>query len=217
MYGFAGSQFLLLDFLLSEPSWVASAGWGAFLISDRIGNLQAADVTQAREGAGKANERAAEAELCLEQLRKQVGPRRIPRDAFLNALANQPKAPTEIYFERDDPDSFSVAQQIWQLLRDANWEVTPPVPAAPTDLYPTSPAVVSVGGQPSGVTVVAHSVSPEENQRTGKMIAGKEWLKTPWTVLFNAFLQTLGSASGASGGPNAPPEGTLRVVVAPRP
>jgi hypothetical protein len=44
-------------------------GWGAFLVSERIGNLQAADVTQAREGAAKANERAAEAQASLQQFK----------------------------------------------------------------------------------------------------------------------------------------------------
>lgn len=34
------------------------------------------------------------------------------------------------------PDSFFLAQQIWQLLRDAMWDVTPPAPVQPSDLYP---------------------------------------------------------------------------------
>jgi hypothetical protein len=44
-------------------------GWGAFLVSERIGNLQVADVTQAREGAAKAQERAAEAQAALEKFK----------------------------------------------------------------------------------------------------------------------------------------------------
>jgi hypothetical protein len=180
------------------------------------GDEARAEAAKANQRAQEAAERAAEAELRLEQLRKQVGPRQILRDAFLSALADQPKAPTEIFFLRDDPDSFFVAQQIRELLHDANWEVTQPAPASPSDLYPTSPTVMSVGGQPSGITVVGHSVSHEEGQWWMDKMSGKEWPKTPWTVLSNAFSQSLGSVAGSGGGANAPPEGRLRVVVAPR-
>jgi uncharacterized protein with PIN domain len=79
------------------------------------GDEARAEAAKANQRAQEAAERAAEAELRLEQLPKQVGPRQILRDAFLSALADHPKAPTEIRFLRDDPDSYFLAQQIWQL------------------------------------------------------------------------------------------------------
>ena len=176
-----------------------------------------ARTAEAGQRAAQADQKAAEAELTLEQLRRQVGPRQINRNIFLNALKDQPKAPTEVLFLKDDPDSFFLAQQIWQMLRDAEWDVTPPAPVQPSDLYPTSPTVMSAGGQPSGVTIVAHFVSVEEGEAMSKIFTKQaDWIKTPWTVLSNAFLESMGSVKGSGGGPSAPPEGHLRVVVAPR-
>jgi hypothetical protein len=45
---------------------------------------------------------------------------------------------------------------------------------------------------------------------------GKEWLRTPFTVLVDAVGAGLGKVNSWAGGPNAPDEGTLRLIVAPR-
>ena len=154
------------------------------------------------------------AELELERLRKQVGPRQLDRDAFQKALTGQPKAPVQILYLRDDADSLEFAQEIENQLRRAGWTVTTrepiPTPAAGSDI----PIPMSVGGQPSGVTVVTHSVSEEEEHAWMNRATGKDWVKTPWTVLFNAFSDSMGKANGS--GNRTCPAGMLRVVVAPR-
>lgn len=157
-----------------------------------------------------------EAQSQLEQLQKLVRPRRIDHDKFVATLQGQPKTHVEVLFLRDDPDSFLLAQLIWQSFVDAKWDVSPPAPVQPNDLNPTAPTVMSAGGQPSGVTVVAHSVSFEEIEWWNNRMSGKPWIKTPWTVVSDALWESLGGINGAGGGSFSPPEGTLRVVIAPR-
>src|ERR1700674_1657345 len=65
-----------------------------------------------------------EAALSQEQLRKQIGPRRIDSETFLKALEGKPKAPAEIMFSREDGEAFQLAIQIRNLLREAGWVVT---------------------------------------------------------------------------------------------
>lgn len=74
---------------------------------------------------------------------------------------------------------------------------------------------MTVGGQPSGVTVVAHSISEEEEQATWNSTLGRDWVKTPWTVLSVAFQKSMAEAKGSSH-PTCP-EGVLRVIVGSRP
>ncbi|WP_143281595.1 hypothetical protein [Caballeronia cordobensis] len=173
---------------------------------------------EARALAASSNERAKESELRLERLRRQVAPRQLKRDIFLAALNGQPKARVELVYLRDDPECFDVAQQIWRALQDARWDVLPPAPilqsASPGALQ--SPTAVTVDGQPAGVTVVTDSVSERESNAGVEQMTGQSWEKTPWTVLTYALVQSLGQAGGHGGGPNSPPKGTLRVVVAPR-
>ena len=129
------------------------------------------------------------AELELERLKKQVGPRRLDREAFLKALAGQPKAPVQILYLRDDADSLEFAQEIENQLRRAGWTVTTrePIPVAPGS-GPDIPITMSVGGQPSGVTVVARSITEEEADAGRKRIIDRDdWVRTPWTVLVDAF------------------------------
>jgi hypothetical protein len=201
------------------------AGAGALYTGREINKGQAEklrqfdkDLTDANTKLGKQQERAAEAELKLDELRRQVAPRHVQRHVFLKAVEGQPKARVEIMYLRDDPECFDLAQQIWRVLQDAQWDVIAPVPIPPSvaSSYLQSPTAMSVGGQLLGVTVVTHSVSEKESEAMPNILAGKNWERTPWTVLSNALLQSMGPIGGSGGGPNRPPEGVLRVVVAPR-
>ncbi len=176
------------------------------------------DTAKANAEAARANERANESALKLEELRRQVAPRHIDRDAFLKAIEGKPKAVVKIMYVRDDPECFDVAQQIYRVLKDALWDVVPPVPIPSNDplLRVDVPIAMSVGGQPSGVAVVAHSLSDVEMEASKNISFGRQWKITPWTSLSNAILQSLGQVAGGAGGASAPPEGELRVVVAPR-
>jgi hypothetical protein len=171
-------------------------------------------LNEARDELDKA--KATDAE---ERLRKATGPRQLNRDAFVNALNDQPKAPVQILYLRDDQESLEFAQEIENMLVRAKWNVTSrepiPAPKPAKSAAEDIPIPMTVGGQPSGVTVVTDSVSEEEAAAATNRMTGKEWVKTPWTVLEYAFEQSMGESKGASN--KSVPKGTLRVVVAPKP
>ncbi|HWA70394.1 MAG TPA: hypothetical protein VG821_11245 [Rhizomicrobium sp.] len=167
-----------------------------------------------RSELSASSERVANAELKTEQLRKQLGPRHLQRDIFLREIKEAPPSPVEIMYLRDDPECFDLAQQIWRVLEDAKWPVSAPVPIPKSD--DKVPSAMVVAGQPSGVTVATHSVSFEEVNAGQNQMMGHAWVRTPWTVLMKALADSLGKIGGSGGGLNGPPEGTLRVVVAPR-
>jgi hypothetical protein len=163
----------------------------------------------------EADARTKEAELKLAQLRKELGPRQLQRDIFIRELTGQPSAPVEIMYLQDDPECFALAQQISIALKDAGWpaENSRPIPSL---VISDGPTPLSVDGQPSGVTVVVSGITQEESDAASNAMLGRDWVKTPWTVLSHAIGAALGKVSGHAGGPNAPPAGTLRLVVAPR-
>jgi hypothetical protein len=174
-----------------------------------------ADITKANVQIAEANARQKEAELKLEQLRKDLGPRQLQRGIFINELQGRPTAPVEVMYLLDDPECFALAQEISGALKEAGWPSGSPKPIPP--LFITdSPTSMSVDGQPSGVTVVVNGITQEEADAAQNAMAGRDWVKTPWTVLSHAIGAALGRVSGHAGGLNAPPAGTLRVVVAPR-
>jgi hypothetical protein len=197
--------------LLGTIGAIWSSGIRERFADERIATNEAqtakanADAAHANEHAAQLEKEAAEAQLKLEDLRRQVAPRQVNREVFLSLIKGQPKAPVELVYLRDDPECFDVAQQIWRLLQDAGWQVSPPSPIL--DSSTLDPLPMSVDGQPSGVTVVTHSAT--EQEINGKVI-------TPWTALRDALMHSIGKLSGHAGGHNPPPNGTLRIVVAPR-
>ncbi|EIM99590.1 hypothetical protein WQE_18179 [Paraburkholderia hospita] len=222
-----------LEFWDSVSVWlmIATAVFGAFAVatglagsfigrqtSSMIQRDSDERISAAKADAAKSNAAAADAALRLEQLRRQVGPRQLQREIFLNDLRGQPSSHVEIVYLRDDPECFELAQQIWRALEDAHWPVTPPQPIrVPVGSgVDDAPTPMSIGGQPSGVTVVAHSLTEAEIEAVPNRMRGVEWVRTAFTALEQAITDSLGRGSASAGGPNAPPEGTLRVVVAPR-
>jgi hypothetical protein len=203
-----------------------AALWMGTRVRDRDFEIQMTTVnlasSQALERAGTLErdaatirERAANAELKLEQLRKDLGPRQLQRDVLIKELTGQPMARVEIMYLQDDPECFELAQQIGAAIRASEWPVDNPRPI-PSLIISDLPTSMSVDGQPSGVTIVASGVTREEANAAQNAMLGRDWIKTPWTVLMHAMSAGLGKVSGHAGGPNAPPKGVLRIVVAPR-
>jgi hypothetical protein len=174
-----------------------------------------ADIARANAKIADANALQKEAELRLEQLRRQVAPRVLNREAFIKALEGEVKAPTEVMFLRDDSESMGLAQGIAFAMEAAGWQITSRRPIPPS-ADPQLPTAMTVGGQPSGVTVVVSSITRDEADASLNAMRGQDWVKTPWTVLSHAIGVGLGQVGSSAGGPNAPPVGTLRIVVAPR-
>jgi hypothetical protein len=101
-------------------------GWGAFLVSERIGSLQTTDVTQAREGAAKANERAAEAQAALQKFkasRSLLPEQQSTVVDAIKAFAGQEFAGA---VAASVPDAWSLWETLDQTLRAAHWVRRPP-------------------------------------------------------------------------------------------
>jgi hypothetical protein len=194
---------------------VALLFWGT-RVRDRDFETQMASLN--REAA-QFRESAAHAELETARIKERLAPRFMRREPFLAALKNQPKGRVEILYLRDDPECMEVAQNIALLLEEAHWTVLSRGPLRANDDAPGAnnlPSMMTVGGQPSGITVIAHSLTPEEFDAASNRMFGKPWTKTPYTVLSYAITQGIGRVNGAGGAPIPPPEGTLRITVAPK-
>lgn len=193
----------------------------ALILSNKVNAIQKKESGEFRLQFEAQKERTANAEAEVLRLQKRVSPRIIDGAAFhtyISLLGSVPRPNrVEIMYLKDDPECFSLAQQLYQLIKQSGWNALNPIPipAADAASFSDRPTAMTVGGQPSGVTIVAHSLS--ETEASAKLIfPDQDWIKTPWTVLSNAVMNTLGGVGGAAGGSYAPPEGTLRVVVAPR-
>jgi hypothetical protein len=172
--------------------------------AEELQRLSDEKIAEAEARAAEANQKAQEAMLKLEQLRKQLGPRRIDSEIFLAELAEQPKAPLEILYSPDDPDSWNLALRTASLLVEAGWLVNSPIPIPRKSDSRGSPSSVMAGGYPSGVTISVSSL--EEHDKPG----------TAYTALWNAFWKGLDTGGMFATRHEEIPEGTLRVIIAPR-
>jgi hypothetical protein len=150
-----------------------------------------------------ARKETAQAALQLEELRKQVAARHIKREQFVKILEGKPRLPVEIVFPRDDGEAFQLALEIRNALRAASWEVSDPFPfVAIDDPRLSKQPAMAMGGQPTGVTIAAYSLSPEEIQPP--YIKEPPRPITPFTALFDALRDSLGTMYATAGHLNRP-------------
>jgi hypothetical protein len=159
---------------------------------------------ESAERAAESNRIASEAQLEIARLKKQLGPRQIDSEIFLAELAGQPKAPLEILYSPDDPDSWNLALRTMSLMVEAGWVVDSPIPIPRRSDMLGNPSSVIAGGYPSGVTISVNSL--EENDKPG----------TAYTALWNAFWKGLDAGGMFTTRNEGIPEGILRVIIAPR-
>ncbi len=150
-------------------------------------------------------------------LQKQLGPRLLNSELFLNDLEGKPTGTVEIMFPRENGECFQLAIQFRDLLRVAKWTVAEPVPVPPNDIprLANQPSYMAAGGQPLGVAVVSRADTQDDFQRLNDRDA-----PTAINALTKAIFDTLGTVSGYSAGPDVfhpPPAGTIRIVVGPKP
>lgn len=88
-------------------------------------------VAEANARAAEANAQAATAALRLEELRQRVGARSFDRPKFLAQLKDKRAAElVRIEFDKRAPDGWGTGVQLYDLLREAKWNVQEPVPIA---------------------------------------------------------------------------------------
>jgi hypothetical protein len=147
----------------------------------------------------------------LLSLQKRTEPRWVNGQVFLAALEGKPRAEVEIMYLKDDPDVLQVAMQLSHVLQEAKWTVKflAPLPPGNGD----EPAASAFGGAPDGITVVEHW-SPENFKA---FATGHPNKCAPCAALEDAIERAVGVGVTVRTGPrNNPPEGTLRIVVAPK-
>jgi hypothetical protein len=154
----------------------------------------------------EANERASEAQLKTEQLRKAMAWRSLDEAAFLDAISKSPAKPhvSFVYVERN-PEAYWFANHLQMLLKEAGWPVEDPTPV-PYNLKLGSLMLSDMPDAPVdavGVCVVANSLDPSTQEVSG--------LRT----LTTALLKDLNSVSARRSAKM--PAGKLLVVVAPKP
>jgi hypothetical protein len=171
-----------------------------------------------------ANAKQKEAELKLEELRVKMGPRHIDGPAFIAALAGKPKAPVEIMFPKEDGEAFLLSLAIRDVLRGAQWQASEPVPVPPTDIprLKNQPSHMAAGAQAMGVGLVVRANTQEDFKVFGETfkLGDDPEPNIPLRALQIAFLKSFGGVAGYAAGSDvfdAPPPGTIRIVVGPKP
>ena len=113
--------------------------------------------------AEASKDRAAQAELALASLRKQIEPRTIDFLAFSEDLKSGPKAHVRIIFPRDDIESHNLSMQIFFGLMAAGWTADHPQPIQPGDdnfsdfggdLSSKVPSAMAAGGNITGISIL---------------------------------------------------------------
>ena len=170
-----------------------------------------AEAEASKAAIAGANARAAEAELRI----KKLEPRNLNWTAFVDALRPAPQSKVEVLYYADDFDSMALAQQIALAIKAAGWEEPLREPIKrPADW--SGPTPMAVDGQPTGVTVVARRGPERERIGGGTMLAADVDPKTSFGAMQRAVLLGTGRVAAWTNGPHAPPDGTIRIVVAPR-
>lgn len=190
---------------------------GAFALIAGVATWQV--VRLQRIEIAESNARQKEAELKLEQLRRESFPR-VAGVPFAEALRGQPPTNVKISYVRDAPDGQSFSLSMYIGLKGEGWPVELPEPIRIDDkmllakpFLRDMPTAAAVGGQPSGVTIVLGT-------GTGGIPPGDadKWQETstPVGALMRAILATVPTGVGIAGADDLPKD-TVRIVVAPRP
>jgi hypothetical protein len=182
----------------------------------RLQQISDETVASAKRASDEANQKAQEAMLELERLRKRFGPRYIDPEMFSKDIAGQPKLPVQILYLKDDPDSYSLSFQILSLLNRATWDVVVPTPIRPNPQFPSPllPTAFSVGAKISGVTIVVKVIELLDGPALAELPESGKIASSASVALGRALIRSLGGL-GMGTDPTMP-EGVLRVVVAPR-
>jgi hypothetical protein len=165
-----------------------------------------ADIAKAHAQIADANAREKEAELKLEQLRKDIGPRMFDFGALKRKLDGKPRAPLEILFDRDAPDGAMLATDLYASLRSMGWEAILPGPI-PSDPQPDpiisriTPKYLWAGLGAWGLAVVASD---------GSLVSVRD-------DLAKAISAAIPGTQVGFGQNRYAPVGTIRILIGPKP
>jgi hypothetical protein len=122
-------------------------------------------------------ERAANAERDLAEVRERQAPRKLPAETFINSLKGKPKGVAHIlYHHKDDFEAYNFAVQLWMALTAAGWTVidqpAPIPPEGPETPQPLRnlPSIARYGGGP-GVAISVHTPGAQRPEDGGAVDA----------------------------------------------
>lgn len=132
-------------------------------LSWRINEQQRHELEKLRADVATQQERAAKAELALEEVRKKQEPRHINRDAFDAFLKGKRKATAVIQYHKNDPEAYNFAMNLWFALHDeAGWDIQflpSPIEDSVDPYFSQLPSVLAAGGI-NGVTILTKEIKP---------------------------------------------------------
>jgi hypothetical protein len=179
--------------VLTVPA--AIAGAFALYFSSRLGALKDAEVKQIAE----------QERLARVQIEARLESRRMSIVLFDEALKGNPAGTAEIVYLRDDGEAFFFAEGVFGALQANGWLVDFPTPVQQSvdPRFSRLPTLMSVQGQPLGVTIVAKSAEPD--------LTGQKAPVTPLQTLCSAFMA---SGRGFALGFDATfPDNSFRIVI----
>jgi hypothetical protein len=147
------------------------------------------EASRLNRAAIEAKQQLALAELQLAEVRQKQKPRWLPIEEFRKALQGKPTGKIEIMYVPDDGEAYKFALSIEIGLRSAGWpSVSEPTPipsdavadgmrGMPREPLHRFPPTFRVGGQPTGLSVVAHEIEPAPFVKD-----------TPFAALVKAFV-----------------------------
>lgn len=192
------------DFWLKVISGVLAAftflaGAAALFTGTILGNRQDERVATLEKATAEANQKRAEADLRLEELRKRQEPRRLNWDAFVATLKGKPRGTVVIEYQPNDREAHFLASELHMALSASQWSVSQPQPARPSP-YGLPPILND------GVTVVANNIDELEPPPKGE--------DTPLRSLHAAVFASLGMARASRD--DSLPDNVFRLLVGPK-
>lgn len=162
---------------------------------------------EANARAAEANERAKQAEVLLAVLRKQVGPRMIDHDVFIEVLkSHAPPKAVVIRYSEDAVDGSQLAFQLQSLLAEAKWNPQPSVRLSRDSPF-LKPSVEAFSPMRSQIAIMGPWPS-------GMSPAAAADPAAPASVLRDAISSTLGSATVTL--ENTVPDGEVWLIILPK-
>lgn len=156
------------DFWLKVISGVLAAftflaGAAALVTGAILGNQQVEKIAVIEQAAEEARAKTAAAELALEQLRQRQEPRHINPNALQAFLKGKRKATAVIQYQKNDPEAYNFAMNLWFALHDeAEWDIQflpSPIRDSVDPFFSQFPSVLAAGGM-RGVTIVTKEIKP---------------------------------------------------------
>lgn len=181
-----------------------------------------AEAETAKNSIAQAQALTAQALLEQERLKRQMPKRALDAGIFVKSLEGSGKEPVEVMYLNGSNEARYLAMQISNAFISAKWDVSDAIPApeSKNPAFANQPSIVALGAYPNGITVITRAGMTPDAMAAAAIGRLPFLLKTPYTNVVRALGDALSvsgwTISGRIADPaifDAPPEGSLRIVV----